>query len=94
MNLTREERLAAFGELAKVPGIQKGSVFADEQRDTALLLFDHPAGCTWNVLGPDSTPGFWRLESSVPVGLDYFQERMDYRRFHLCVHETEFQRVQ
>jgi hypothetical protein len=93
--MTRIERLAAFEQLTKVPGIKRASVFADELADFAQLLIDHPATSRpWKVFGPAEDIGFWHLESSAPVGLDYEQSRFDYQRFHICLHETEFERIQ
>ena len=43
--------------------------------------------------GPDAVPGFWHLESSVHLGKDYYGERVDYQRFELVVHESEFERI-
>jgi hypothetical protein len=93
--LTREEKLATFGELTKLPGIKRASVYADEIANAVYLLIPHPhAGRPWRIVGPDAVPGFWHLESSVHLGKDYYGERVDYQRFELVVHESEFQRIQ
>jgi hypothetical protein len=92
--MTRTERLAAFEELTKLTGVKRASVFADELDNTARLLIDHPAASRpWKVLGPAEDLGFWHLESSAPVGLDYYNSRFDYQRFHLCLHESDFERI-
>jgi hypothetical protein len=91
--LTREEKLKAFGELTKLPGIQKASVFADE-RNEARLLIEHPhAYRDWTIMGPAKERGFYRLESSIRIGLDFYEERMTYTRFELCLHESQFERL-
>jgi len=90
--MTRTERLAAFEELTKLPGLKRASVFADELADFAQLLIDHPAASRpWKVLGPAEDSGFWYLESSAPIGK--VAGRMDYQRFRLCLHETHFERT-
>jgi len=40
--ITREERLAAFGELSKLPGIKTGTVYADALAGAVELLIPHP----------------------------------------------------
>lgn len=40
--LTREERLATFQQLTKLPGIKSGRAYADECANTVRLLIDHP----------------------------------------------------
>jgi hypothetical protein len=93
--MTREEKLAAFGKLTKLPGVKTGRVYADELADAVYLLIPHPhAGRPWRIVGPDAVPGFWRLESSVHLGKDYYGERVAYQRFELLVHESEFTRIQ
>ena len=95
MNLTREERLAAFGELTKIPGIKRASVFADELVGTARILIDHHhSGRPWKILGASSIPGFNRLRSSFQVGLDAETTRAEYTICDLCLHESEFTRIQ
>jgi hypothetical protein len=92
--MTREQKLWAFGELTKIPGIKRATVFADEIYNAAYILIPHPAaGRPWRILGATSVPGFYRLSSSVPIGLDYYAERMDYQRFELVLHESEFSRI-
>ncbi len=93
--MTRTERLASFEELTKLPGIKRASVFADELANTARLKFDHPlAGRPWHIDGVTDVPGFYHLSVAVPIGLDYYQSRMDYARFELVLFETEFERIQ
>jgi hypothetical protein len=74
--MTREEKLAAFGELTKIPGVKTGRVYADELEDAVQILVSHAAaGRPWRIVGPDAVPGFWHLESSVQLGKDYYNER-------------------
>jgi hypothetical protein len=92
--MTREEKLRVFGELTKLPNVKRASVFADELAGTARILINHPhSGRPWRIMGVTSVPGFYRLTSSVPIGLDYNSERMDYQSFTLVLHETEFTRI-
>jgi len=91
--MTREERLATFAELTKVPGIKRASVYADEQ-NKARLFIEHPhAYRDWRIIGLAKERGFYRLESSVAIGLDFYEERMAYTRFELCLHESQFERI-
>jgi hypothetical protein len=93
--MTREEKLAAFGKLTKLPGVKTGRVYADELADAVYLLIPHPhAGRPWRIVGRDAVPGFWHLESSVHLGKDYYGERVDYQRFELVLFETDFRRIQ
>ena len=51
--LTREQKLAAFAQLEKLPNVKRGTVFADELANIAQLLIEHPmAGRPWRILGP------------------------------------------
>ncbi|HWY92183.1 MAG TPA: hypothetical protein VNY04_04715 [Chthoniobacterales bacterium] len=71
------------------------NVSANQSRAKVRILFEHPhAYRVWSIVGPDSIPGFYHLESSVRIGLDYYTERMTYTKFELCLHETEFERIQ
>jgi hypothetical protein len=93
--MTREEKLAAFGELTKIPGVKTGRVYADELEDAVQILVPHAAaGRPWRIVGPDAVPGFWHLESSVQLGKDYYNERFTYQRFELVLCETDFTRIQ
>jgi hypothetical protein len=91
--MTRDEKLATFQQLTKLPGVKTGRVFADEMANTARLLIDHPhAYRHWTIIGPDSVPGFWHLESS--FRLNPGQEPKLYTHFELCLHESQFERIQ
>jgi hypothetical protein len=60
----------------------------------ARLLIDHPHSYRdWKITGPSEVRGFFHLESSIRVGLDYYTERMTYTRFRLCLHESQFERL-
>jgi hypothetical protein len=90
--MTREEKLATFTELFKKPYLKTGRVFADELANTARLLIDHPAGGRpWKVIGPAKDRGFWYLESAAPIGK--VAGRMDYQRFRIYLHDTQFERT-
>lgn len=93
--LTKDERIAAFRELEKIPGVAKASTVFADRLNKAKLLIDHPhAYREWTVLGPAGDQGFYRLESSIRLGLDcYDTERVIYTRFELCLHETQFERL-
>jgi hypothetical protein len=93
--LTREQKLVAFVQLEKIPNVKRGTAFADELANTVELRVPHPmAGRPWKLLGPSDIPGFWHVSSSVPIGLDYDTERMDYQRFELLLPDTDFRRIQ
>jgi len=73
-------------------GSKTGRVFADELANTARLLIDHPAGGRpWKVIGPAKDRGFWYLESAAPIGK--VAGRMDYQRFRIYLHDTQFERT-
>ncbi len=92
MNLTREEKLASFKELSKIPGVKTGHVFADEACNTARLLIDHPHSYRpWRIIGRSSIPGFFHLESS--FRLDHYTDGEDRAMFILCLHESQFERI-
>jgi hypothetical protein len=42
--VTRQEKLKAFGELSKLPEIQKASVFADERNCSSVTLMTTAIG--------------------------------------------------
>jgi hypothetical protein len=91
--MTREEKLATFDELTKLSGIKTGRQLA-ESCDKARLLIDHPAsGREFTILGPDSVRGFWHLSAAVPIGMDFYTERLEYQSFELVVADTEFERI-
>jgi hypothetical protein len=90
--VTRQDRLASFKELSKFPGVKTGTEFADSL-NTVRLLIDHPHSYRpWRVLGPSSIPGFFYLESS--FRLDHHTDGYAFSTFHLCLHESEFTRIQ
>jgi len=61
----------------------------------AHLLIDRPHSYRdWKITGPSEVRGFHHLESNVRVGVDYYTERMTYTKFELCLHESQFERVQ
>jgi hypothetical protein len=63
-------------------------------KNGARLLIDHPAsGSDWTILGQDPCPGFYRLETSIPIRFDYYDERMQYQRFELLLPDNEFERI-
>jgi hypothetical protein len=90
--MTREEKLASFGELIKVPGIKKASVFADEACNRARILIDHPhAGRDWTITGPAGERGFYLLTSRFRVNPGCYPE--EYTSMTLCLPDTEFERL-
>jgi hypothetical protein len=92
--MTREQKLATFAELSKRDGIKTGREFA-ESFNKARILIDHPHSYReWEIVGPASERGFYRLQSSISVGRDFYTERMTYTRFELVLFETDFQRIQ
>ena len=90
--MTREQKLATFRELTKLPNVTTGRVFADEKSNRARIFRDHPhAYREWTIVGPAKDRGFWILESCFrlnPV------EPWDTSSYQLCLHETEFERIQ
>jgi hypothetical protein len=93
--ITRAEKLARFGELTKVKGVKRGTVFADELPNTAQLLIPHPmAGRPWKIIGPATDHGFYHLESTVSLVYNIDECRADYTRWKLCLPENQFRRIQ
>ena len=91
--ITREERLAAFGELSKLPGIKTGTVYADALAGAVELLIPHPmAGRPWRVVGPTDVPGFCHLEFSFSLGRNCEESRVEYTICTLCLPEEQFRR--
>lgn len=85
--MTREQKLATFQELSKLDGVQTGTCFADSY-NTARTLIGHPhAYREWKILGPDSIPGFYHLESRVRL------DQYEITTHHLCLHESQFERI-
>jgi hypothetical protein len=92
--LTREQKLAAFAQLEKLPNVKRGTVFADELCNAAKLKFDHPlAGVPWRILGVADVPGFTHLEAHIQIGWSVEEERAEYTICTLCLPEEQFQRI-
>jgi hypothetical protein len=89
MNMpAREEKLASFQQLTKLPGIQTAQQLAAASSNNARILIDHPHSYRdWIIVGKDAVPGFYHLESA--VRLDKFETTI----FELCLHESQFERV-
>lgn len=52
------------------------------------LLIDHPHGYReWQIVGSDTVPGFYHMESAVDTGLHGITQ------YELCLHESEFIRI-
>jgi len=63
-----------------------------EDCECATLKFDHPRNGVWKIVGPAKEPGFWNLISVVFVNESWALP--PYRStFHLCLHESEFDRL-
>jgi len=59
----------------------------------ATLKFDHPRNGVWRIVGPAKEPGFWNLLSVVFINEGW--DIPSYRStFQICVHESEFYRIQ
>jgi hypothetical protein len=59
----------------------------------ARLLFDHPHSYReWNIVGQCDVPGFFYLESR--FRLNPGVQPATYTAFELCLHESQFERVQ
>ena len=91
--MTREEKLATFRDLTKLPNVKTGRQFADEKSNRARIFIDHPhAYRDWIILGPASDRGFWHLESSFRLTGPLEQIPIN-SSFYLCLHESEFERI-
>src|SRR6202035_2605250 len=85
---TREEKLASFQQLTKLPGIQTAEQLAAASSNKARILIDHPHSYRdWIIVGKDAVPDFYHLKSA--VWLDKFETTI----FELCLHESQFERV-
>jgi hypothetical protein len=85
--MTREEKLAAFKELTKLPNVQTAT---ELENSKVRILIDHPHSYRdWQVVGPSSIPGFFHLQSSFRTSSPDPNST-----FHLCLHESEFERIQ
>ena len=59
----------------------------------ARLLIDHPHSYReWNIVGQCDVPGFFYLESR--FRLNPGEQPALYTAFELCLHESQFERVQ
>ena len=87
--MTREEKLAAFKELTKLPNVQTAT---ELENSKVRILIDHPHSYRdWQVVGPSSIPGFFHLRSSFCTSSPG-QPPSD-SAFNLCLHESQFERV-
>ena len=88
--MTRDEKLATFRELTKLPNVQIGSELENAK---VRILIDHPhSHRDWQIVGRSSIPGFFHLRSSFRTSSP--GESPSHSTFHLCLHETEFERIQ
>ena len=85
---TREEKSAKAQHRAKRDAISIGRKVAQ-----SCLLFDHPHSYReWNIVGQCDVPGFFYLESR--FRLNPGELPATYTAFELCLHESQFERVQ
>jgi hypothetical protein len=89
---TKAKKSAKPQQLAKPAEISIGRRFA-QPYGKARLLIDHPHSYReWNIVGHDDVPGFFYLESR--FRLNPGEQPAIYTAFELCLHESQFQRVQ
>ena len=89
---TREKKGAKSQLLAKPYAITIGRKFAQPYAK-ARLLFDHPHSYReWNIVGQCDVPGFFYLESR--FRLNPGEQPAIYTAFELCLHESQFERLQ
>ena len=91
---TREKKRKAqsLEQLAKPDEISIGRKFAQPYAK-ARLLIDHPHSYReWNIVGQSDVPGFFHLESR--FRLNPGEVPASYTEFELCLHESQFERVQ
>ena len=89
---TREKKDAKSQQPAKPDAISIGRKFA-QPSDRARLLIDHPHSYReWNIVGQCGVPGFFYLESR--FRLNPGEVPASYTAFELCLHESQFERVQ
>jgi hypothetical protein len=87
--MTRQEKLAAFRQLTKLPNVQVASELVSAK---ARLLIDHPHSYReWQIVGRSSIPGFFHLRSSFRTSSP--DQAPSHSTIHLCLHETEFERI-
>ena len=88
--MTREEKLAAFKELTKLPNVQTAT---ELENSKVRILIDHPHSYRERqIVGHSSIPGFFHLRSSFRTNSP--EQSPPHSTFHLCLHETEFERIQ
>src|SRR5271169_3525591 len=86
------KKAAKSQQSAKPDAISIGRRFA-QPYDKARLLIDHPHSYReWNIVGRCEVPGFFYLESR--FRLNPGEQPAIYTAFELCLHESQFQRVQ
>ena len=89
---TRKKKSAKLQPLSKPDEISVGRRFAQPYAK-ARLLFDHPHSYReWNIVGHCDVPGFFYLESR--FRLNPGEVPASYTAFELCLHESQFERVQ
>ena len=91
---TREKKRKAqsLEQPAKPDAISIGRKFAQPYAK-ARLLIDHPHSYReWNIVGQYDVPGFFYLESR--FRLNPGDLPASYTAFELCLHESQFERVQ
>ena len=89
---TREKKSAKPQQPAKPDEMSVGRKFAQPYAK-ARLLIDHPHSYReWNIVGQCGVPGFFYLESR--FRLNPGEVPASYTAFELCLHESQFERVQ
>jgi hypothetical protein len=89
---TSENKGAKSQQPAKAEAISIGRRFAQPYAK-ARLLIDHPHSYReWNIVGQYDVPGFFYLESR--FRLNPGEVPASYTAFELCLHESQFERVQ
>lgn len=86
------KKLAAFQELTKVKNISTGRHFAASFNKARLLIDNPHAYREWKIIGQSSVPGFYHLQSSFRISANELVPV--YSTFNLCLHESEFERIQ
>ena len=91
---TREKKRKpqSLEQLAKLDAISIGRKLA-QPYGKARLLIEHPHSYReWNIVGHDEVPGFFYLESR--FRLNPGEQPAIYTASELCLHESQFERVQ
>ena len=81
--------------MARLPksGMMVFGAIVKKPHAKARLLFDHPHSYReWNIVGQYDVPGFFYLESR--FRLNPGDLPASYTVFELCLHESQFERVQ